>query len=160
MYCLFPTNKLISYLVEQIRNAGSLVIVNEITTGFGRTGKWFGFQHYNAFDYEINTPDIIALGKGLGNGYPISGVLVRSSLADIVEASGFRYVQSHIDDPLGCIIARKAIEVIFEGNLIEHGAEMGGILSKKTVQHIRKNRCNKRKSRQRHDECCDIGKNL
>lgn len=75
------------------------------------------------------------MGKGLGNGYPISGVLVRSSLADIVEASGFRYVQSHIDDPLGCIIARKVIEVIVEGNLIEHGAEMGEYFRRK-LSHI------------------------
>lgn len=122
---LFPPDKLIAYLAEEIRNAGGLVITNEVTTGFGRTGKWFGFQHYTAFDTDAAAPDIIALGKGLGNGYPISGVLVKAYLADSIEATGFRYVQSHTDDPLGCIAARKVVEIITRDNLIERGARMG-----------------------------------
>ena len=125
---LFPPDKLITYLSAEVKNAGGLVIANEVTTGFGRTGKWFGFQHYKVFDAGIREPDLIALGKGLGNGYPISGVLVRSDLAHRIEASGFRYVQSHIDDPLGCVIARKVIEVMQKNSLVERGAEAGEYL--------------------------------
>lgn len=122
---LFPPDKLITFLIGEIRNAGGLVVVNEVTTGFGRTGKWFGFQHYKSFDSEVNAPDIISMGKGLGNGYPVSGVLIRSKLAEIVEATDFRYVQSHINDPLGCIAARKVVEILHSKNLIERGAEIG-----------------------------------
>ena len=131
---LFPPDKLITFLTEEIRNAGGLVIANEVTTGFGRTGKWFGFQHYKAFDSEMNAPDIISMGKGLGNGYPISGVLVRARLAEMIEATGFRYVQSHIDDPLGCITARKVIEIMLNENLVEHGAEVGEYLRTKLAE--------------------------
>ena len=122
---LCPPDKLITFLVENIRDAGGFVIANEVTTGFGRTGKWFGFQHYKVFDCESSSPDFIALGKGLGNGYPISGLLVRSELAKIVESIDFRYVQSHTDDPLGCIVARKVVEVMLNENLVEYGNKIG-----------------------------------
>lgn len=125
---LCPPEKLITFLTEETRNAGGLVVVNEVTTGFGRTGKWFGFQHYGVFDSESNSPDFIAMGKGLGNGYPVSCLMVRSSLAEKVESSGFKYVQSHTDDPLGCIAARKVVEIMSNQKLVEHGNEMGEYL--------------------------------
>lgn len=65
------------------------------------------------------------MGKGLGNGYPISGVLVRTSLAEKVETTGYHYVQSHIDDPLGCSVARKVIEIMVRENLVARGNTMG-----------------------------------
>lgn len=63
-----PPKQLIKNLAGQVKRSGGLVIVDEVTTGLGRTGKWYGFQHY---DLE---PDIVALGKGLGNGFPVSAV--------------------------------------------------------------------------------------
>lgn len=131
---LLPPEKLITFLAEETRHAGGLVIANEITTGFGRTGKWFGFQHYGAFDTEENSPDLIAIGKGLGNGYPISGCLVRRSLAEMIEATDYRYVQSHIDDPMGCLVARKVVEILVKENLVEHGNSMGEYLRSKLTQ--------------------------
>jgi len=61
---LCPPEHLITYLGERIRAAKGYVIANEVTTGFGRTGKWFGFQHYSAFDSERTSPDFICMGKG------------------------------------------------------------------------------------------------
>lgn len=120
-----PPEKLTAYICEEVRRAGGYVIVNEVTTGFGRTGKWFGFQHYNAFASESGAPDFIALGKGLGNGYPVSCLLTRPNLAELAESSGYRYVQSHTDDPLGCSVARKVVEIIARENLVERGNESG-----------------------------------
>lgn len=131
---LYPPEKLIEFLCEKVRNAGGLIIVNEVTTGFGRTGKWFGFQHYEYFNFEKHGPDFIVLGKGLGNGYPISGVLVKSKLAEAVEASEFKYVQSHTDDPLGCIISRKVVEIMLTNNLVERGNKAGEYLQSKLTQ--------------------------
>jgi acetylornithine/N-succinyldiaminopimelate aminotransferase len=125
---LCPPEKLIEFLCKKVRNAGGLIIANEVTTGFGRTGKWFGFQHYEYFNSEEHSPDFISMGKGLGNGYPISGILVKSKLAEAIEDSKFKYVQSHIDDPLGCIVSRKVIEIMLENNLVERGNKAGEYL--------------------------------
>ncbi|MFH1680713.1 MAG: aminotransferase class III-fold pyridoxal phosphate-dependent enzyme, partial [Candidatus Eisenbacteria bacterium] len=62
----FPPEKLIRSVGRAMKEMDGLVLVNEVTTGAGRTGRWFGFQHY-----EI-APDILAAGKGIGNGYPVS----------------------------------------------------------------------------------------
>ncbi len=125
---LCPPEKLIAYLVQAVKGAGGCIIANEVTTGFGRTGKWFGYQHYTVFDTEALAPDFIALGKGLGNGYPISGVLVKAVLGEAIEATGFRYLQSHIDDPMGLMIARKVIQLMVEEALIAKGNKMGEYL--------------------------------
>jgi len=65
---LFPPMKLVKHIKEKTRAAGGLIIVDEVTTGLGRTGRWFGFE-----DYQIK-PDAVVLGKTLGNGYPVSAV--------------------------------------------------------------------------------------
>lgn len=128
---LCPPEKLISYLTKRIRSTGGVVVSNEVTTGFGRTGRWFGFQYYDCLQGESHSPEIIAMGKGLGNGYPISGVLIRSQLGKKMTDLKLRYVQSHIDDPLGCAVARKVIEVMKRGKLIERGSRIGEYLRQK-----------------------------
>ena len=60
----FPPVKLIRSIVDAVHQDNGLLQVNEVTTGIGRTGKWFGYQHYDI------APDIASLGKGVGNGYP------------------------------------------------------------------------------------------
>jgi acetylornithine aminotransferase len=96
-----------------------LIAVNEITTGMGRTGKWFGFQHYDI------QPDIVSLGKGLGNGYPVSAVAMRQEVAQKLEQDGFRWVQSHQNDPMGCSIAKEVIAIFREENWVERGNAKG-----------------------------------
>lgn len=77
---------------------------------------------------NAGAPDFIALGKGLGNGYPISSLFVRSLLAKVIESSAFTYVQSHTDDPLGCIVAKKVVEIMLNENLVKQGRSMGEYL--------------------------------
>lgn len=125
---LCPPQKLVSFLANNTKKAGGFIVVNEVTTGFGRTGKWFGFQHYDVFNTEATSPDFIAIGKGLGNGYPISGVLAKTPLTETIEKSGYWHVQSHSNDPLGCIIARKVVEIMKEEKLVEKGNEVGEYL--------------------------------
>lgn len=115
----FPPRAMVQALVNKIRQQGGLVVANEVTTGMGRTGKWFGFQHYDI------QPDIVTLGKGLGNGYPVSAVAMRRDIAKILENSGFRYAQSHQNDPLGCAVARNVIAVLIEEQWIEKGNQKG-----------------------------------
>jgi len=115
----FPPKPLVQEIVRRVRQAGGLIVVNEITTGMGRTGKWFGFQHYDI------QPDIVAVGKGLGNGYPVSAVAMRREVAEKLESSGFHYAQSHQNDPLGCVVAKEVITILREENWIEKGNAVG-----------------------------------
>ena len=115
----FPSQRLVQEIVERVRQHGGLLVANEITTGMGRTGKWFGFQHYDI------QPDIVAVGKGLGNGYPVSAVAMERAVADKLEGSGFHYVQSHQNDPLGCRVAKEVIAILREENWVERGNATG-----------------------------------
>ncbi len=118
----FPPRQLVKGIAQKVKQMGGLLVANEITTGMGRTGKWFGFQHYDI------QPDIVALGKGLGNGYPVSAVAMRRDIAEKLELSGFSYAQSHQNDPLGCAVAKEVIATLREENWIERGNEVGQFL--------------------------------
>ncbi len=115
----FPPAPLVEAIARRVQEDGGVVVVNEITTGMGRTGKWFGYQHYDL------RPDIVALGKGLGNGFPVSATAIRRVFADKLEHSGFRHAQSHQNNPLGCAIAREVIAILREERLIERSRDVG-----------------------------------
>lgn len=106
-------------LATAVQAAGGLVVVDEVTTGLGRTGTWWGYEHHGV------VPDVIACGKGLGNGYPVSAVAVSAEVARAVGRSGFRYAQSHQNDPLAAAIACEVLNVLAEEGLIERAAAMG-----------------------------------
>jgi acetylornithine aminotransferase len=115
----FPPKGLVQEIVRRVQQTGGLIAANEITTGMGRTGKWFGFQHYDI------QPDIVSIGKGLGNGYPVSAVAMKRAIAGRLENDGFHYVQSHQNDPLGCSIAREVIATFREEGWVEKGNAKG-----------------------------------
>jgi acetylornithine aminotransferase len=102
-----------------VRASGGLLVVDEVTTGFGRTGRWFGFEHLSV------RPDVVAVGKAAGNGYPVSAVVVTSEVADRVERVGLRYAQSHQDDPLGAAVLLAVIETIEAEDLLLAAATRG-----------------------------------
>jgi len=115
----FPPAGLIRSIAQAVRDAGGLVLVNEVTTGTGRTGEWFGFQHYGL------RPDVVALGKGIGNGYPVAVAAFAPGVIDRLGGEPPRYAQSHQNDPLGAAIVREVIRTIREERLIERGREIG-----------------------------------
>ncbi len=115
----FPPQKLIDTIVKKTKDNNGLLVIDEVTTGLGRTGKWYGFEHYGL------APDVIAIGKGLGNGYPVSAVVIKSNIADELERSNYHYIQSHQNDPLGSSIAQEVIRVIKQEALIERSASLG-----------------------------------
>lgn len=119
----FPPDKLIRAIAASIKAQGGLLLVNEVTTGMGRTGKWFGYQHYGL------SPDIVAMGKGLGNGYPVSATVLAAPVAERLTAQPVPYGQSHMNDPLGAVVARTVIKVIRDAGLIERGRKMAALLA-------------------------------
>jgi len=115
----FPPTQLVRTLAGLVKRRNGLVVVDEVTTGLGRTGTWYGFQHYAL------QPDVVALGKGLGNGYPVSAVVMTHAVAHRLEDSPFHYAQSHQNDPLACAIAGEVIAVVREEALVERSERVG-----------------------------------
>ena len=118
----FPSEGLVGRIADKVQGYGGLVVVDEVVTGFGRSGEWFGFNH---FDIQ---PDIVAVGKGVGNGYPVSAVLVSREVAKAVEAADLHYIQSHQNDPLGCAVCLEVIRTLREEGLIDRSRDMGRTL--------------------------------
>jgi acetylornithine aminotransferase len=117
----FPPKSLIQNIVNLIRKNKGKVIANEVTTGVGRTGKWFGFQHY---DIE---PDLIAIGKGIGNGYPVSVTAINQSTMDELGTKTFKYAQSHQNDPLGAAVVAEVLQFIHDHDLIRKATQNGSL---------------------------------
>ncbi len=121
----FPPKSLIKNIVTAVRESGGKIIANEVTTGIGRTGKWFGFNHYPI------EPDMIAMGKGIGNGYPVSITAINQHTIDHLDKSDFKYSQSHQNDPLGAAIVNEVIQIINDGDLISKAKVKGDKFFKK-----------------------------
>ncbi|WDP90428.1 MAG: aminotransferase class III-fold pyridoxal phosphate-dependent enzyme [Desulfobacter sp.] len=115
----FPPKALIQNIVTIIRKNKGKIIANEVTTGVGRTGKWFGYQHY---DIE---PDLIAMGKGIGNGYPVSVAAINRETLGQLERTPFKYAQSHQNDPLGAAVVHEVVQEIENNDLIRAAEEKG-----------------------------------
>lgn len=115
----FPPKSLIKNIVNIVKGSGGKIIANEVTTGIGRTGKWFGYNHYPI------EPDMIAIGKGIGNGYPVSITAINRQTIDQLEKSSFKYSQSHQNDPLGAAIVNEVIKTIKDDDLISKAEVIG-----------------------------------
>jgi len=115
----FPPKPLIQNMVKIVRGNNGKIIANEVTTGIGRTGKWFGYQHYGI------EPDMVAIGKGVGNGYPVSAAVLNQSVIADLKDRPFKYMQSHQNDPLGAAVAREVIETIEDEELIASSQKKG-----------------------------------
>jgi len=111
----FPPEKLVRSIGATVQDADGFVLVNEVTTGIARTGMWFGYQHYDI------SPDVVAMGKGIGNGYPVSVTAFAPSVVERLDEESIPYAQSHQNDPLGAAVVHEVIAIIEEEGLIERG---------------------------------------
>jgi adenosylmethionine-8-amino-7-oxononanoate aminotransferase len=97
---------------------GILIIVDEVICGFGRTGKWFGIQH---FDMQ---PDMLMMAKGISSGYmPLGALGATDAVVEGVEH--FANLQTYMNHPIACAAALKNIEIIKRESLIENARVMG-----------------------------------
>ncbi len=99
--------------------AGALLIAEEVTTGMGRTGRWFGFQH------EDIVPDILVIGKAIGGGLPIAAVVTTEEVEQRCRANFIGHVQSHQNDPFSGAIAAAVISIMREEGLVDRAAAIG-----------------------------------
>ena len=105
---------------EQCEKHGALLIIDEIQTGIGRTGKPFAFQH---FDVQ---PDIITVAKGLGNGLPIGAVIGKEALADVFGPGS--HGTTFGGNPLCVAAAEVVVQEIFQPEFLEETVEKGNYL--------------------------------
>ncbi len=96
---------------------GALMIVDEVTTGIGRTGKWFGYQHY---DIE---PDIMTMAKALGGGVAIGAMMAKEEIAASLVPG--KHATTFGGSALACAAAIAVIETIEEENLLEKAVQLG-----------------------------------
>jgi LysW-gamma-L-lysine/LysW-L-ornithine aminotransferase len=99
------------------RERGALLIVDEIQTGFGRTGRWFAFEHAGL------EPDIVCMAKGLGGGFPMGAFAYTKAIRDVLYqgAHGSTFGGS----PLACAAGLAALQVYREEDLVERSARLG-----------------------------------
>ncbi len=98
-------------------DAGALMIVDEVQTGMGRTGKWFGFQHFGV------VPDIISLAKALGGGVPIGAIMTSPDIARTFTPG--THGTTFGGNPLACAAANAVIRTMKKEKLVERAAELG-----------------------------------
>ncbi|HEV2475878.1 MAG TPA: aminotransferase class III-fold pyridoxal phosphate-dependent enzyme, partial [Candidatus Dormibacteraeota bacterium] len=96
-----------------------LLVLDEVQTGLGRTGRWFAHQH------AAITPDVMTLAKGLGGGVPI-GACLANPRADVFEPGD--HGSTFGGNPLACAVASTVLAVIDRDGLVGHAAEMGDVL--------------------------------
>ncbi len=110
-----PTSCFMGKLRELCTKYGTLLILDEIQSGYGRTGKFFAHQHYGI------TPDIITTAKGMGNGFPIGGVLSSPAVPADFGMLGTTFGGNH----LACAAAIAVLDIIKNENLVENAAKIG-----------------------------------
>lgn len=117
---VFPADSSFLRAVRQrCDETGALMIVDEIQSGLGRTGKWFAFQHADIL------PDMMALGKGIAGGLPMGVVCWRESLGTIPISS---HGSTFGGNPLACAAALATLNVLMRENLVSLCAELGAWL--------------------------------
>jgi len=107
---------------RQVRAAGGLCIADEVQVGFGRVGKKFW-----GFELQDVEPDIVVLGKPIGNGHPLAAVIVKEAIAEAFN-NGMEYFNTYGGNPVSMAAGLSVLRVIEEENLQAHAERVGGYL--------------------------------
>ena len=108
---------------------GILLMADEVLTGWGRTGKWLCMEHWDV------VPDVVCIGKGFGNGFPVTCVAVREPHKESFESISAS--SSYGGNPMACAAALAATEVILDEDLLEHAARLGHVAEKRLRDMMR-----------------------
>jgi 4-aminobutyrate aminotransferase-like enzyme len=103
---------------ETVREAGGLVIADEVQSGYCRTGKWWGFAH------DEVVPDIVTLGKPMGAGHPLAAVVTTPEIAEKFAAES-DYFNTFGGNPVSAAVGKAVIDVIDNENILENVDRVG-----------------------------------
>ena len=105
--------------VSAVHEAGGIVIADEVQPGFGRTGgHMWGHQRIGF------TPDVVTMGKPMGNGHPVAGVVTSQEIMSVFRGA-FRYFNTFGGNPVSCAAAMAVIDVLEQENLLENATRVG-----------------------------------
>lgn len=113
-----PTNEFMQALRRACDDYGTVLILDEIQSGYGRSGKFFAHQ------YAGIRPDMITVAKGIGNGFPMGGVLISTKFKPVYGQLGTTFGGNH----LACAAAIAVLDVMKEEGLVENAAKIGAYL--------------------------------
>ncbi|CAN5893936.1 aspartate aminotransferase family protein [soil metagenome] len=121
---IFPPEGYVEEVARICQDTGALLIIDEVISGFGRTGKKFGYQHYGI------KPDIVTMAKGLTSGYlPLAATAVRREFferfAETEEYGRLRHISTFGGNPAACALAIRNLEILESEGLIERSAKLG-----------------------------------
>jgi len=103
---------------------GSLLIIDEVQTGLGRTGRFWGIEHFET------VPDILVSAKGLGGGiYPVTATIIRKDLESVFHEDPFIHISTSGGADIGCVVAGKVLEISSTKAFLDHVAELSVIFS-------------------------------
>lgn len=120
-----PSAEFLKHLRVLCDKTGTVLILDEVQSGFGRTGRFFAHQH------AFIQPDIISIAKGMGNGFPVGGIMINPSLKPKIGMLGTTFGGNH----LACAASLAVLEVIEREQLIQHAAQIGKYLVSE-LQHF------------------------
>ncbi|MBA1334314.1 MAG: Pyridoxal phosphate-dependent aminotransferase [Firmicutes bacterium] len=120
-----PPERYMKRLYEICKANGILFVSEEVQQGFGRTGKWFGIEHFGI------EPDAVILGKAIASGMPLSAIVAREEIMQSWQAPA--HVFTTAGSPSSCAAAVATIEVIRDENLIEHSKTLGEYVKERFI---------------------------
>jgi acetylornithine aminotransferase len=118
----------LSGLREICETHGWLLMLDEVQSGMGRTGKWFAFQHSGI------TPDVMPLAKGLGNGLPIGACLAAGPASELFKPGN--HGSTFGGNPLACAAALATLDIIEEERLMENAVKVGDFLRNELARKL------------------------
>ena len=108
-----------------VRKHGGVMIIDEVQTGFGRTGKMWGAQQFNV------EPDIMTMAKGIANGFPLGATLCTAAIGDAYKSGN---ISTYGGNPISSTAALAVIDTILEEKLADNAAQQGGLLREGLVR--------------------------
>jgi 4-aminobutyrate aminotransferase-like enzyme len=123
-----PPSGFIPAAYATARSAGAVVVADEVQIGFGRVGTamW-------AFDAHGGVPDVVSLGKPIGNGYPLGAVVTTREISEAF-ARGVEYFNTYGGSPVACAAGLAVLDVLRDEELQRHAGEVGQYLQARFVQ--------------------------
>ena len=109
-----PTTEFYQFIAQKCNEFNTVLIADEVQSGFGRSGKFFAFQHHKI------QPDIISIAKGMGNGFPVGGVLLHEKFKPWYGQLGTTFGGNH----LACVATLSVLEVLEKENLMDNASKL------------------------------------
>ncbi|XP_074025701.1 alanine--glyoxylate aminotransferase 2-like isoform X1 [Leptinotarsa decemlineata] len=133
---VIPPKNYFGEVYNHVRSAGGVCIADEVQVGFGRIGKhWWAFQQFDVL------PDIVTMGKPMGNGHPVACVVTTQEIADSFMKTGVEYFNTYGGNPVSCAIANAVFDTIEKENLRENAVVVGEYLQDNCQMLAKKHKC-------------------